>query len=163
MKSGLYFIAALLAAFLAMVLLVEVLAQITWHLSGAGDVPLADLKNIASPDRNPTEAKGIHSVAEWPRQRGRNFHEAPMLQKRVEAGELPPVADRLPENPLVIAPPEQLGPYGGTWARFGDSPGDIGVVEARIAYEGLVRWGPRGQKILPNLAVRWNISDGGKT
>lgn len=30
------------------------------------------------------------------------FEEPPIFRERVEAGELPPVEDRLPENPMVI-------------------------------------------------------------
>jgi len=43
-----------------------------------------------------------------------NFNEAPMLRVRVAAGELPPVEERLPEEPLVIKPFEEIGRYGGT-------------------------------------------------
>jgi len=42
------------------------------------------------------------------------FHEAPELRTRVAAGELPPVEERLPEEPLVIEPFEKIGQYGGT-------------------------------------------------
>lgn len=36
-----------------------------------------------------------------------------MLRERVEAGELPPVEERLPDEPLVVDVPE-VGEYGGT-------------------------------------------------
>ena len=53
------------------------------------------------------------------------FQEAPMLAERVAAGELPPVNERLPDNPLVLtlersAAPDgmldelKIGTYGGT-------------------------------------------------
>ena len=53
------------------------------------------------------------------------YQEAPMLAERVAAGELPPVNERLPENPLVLtlersAAPDgmldelKIGQYGGT-------------------------------------------------
>lgn len=42
------------------------------------------------------------------------FAEPPLLAERVRAGELPPVAERLPENPLVLVPWEEIGRYGGT-------------------------------------------------
>ncbi len=45
------------------------------------------------------------------------YNEAPMLTELVDAGELPPVADRLPSNPRVITPYEEIGEYGGTWRR----------------------------------------------
>ena len=42
------------------------------------------------------------------------FGESPMLAARVAAGELPPVEERLPEEPLVLNVLEELGRYGGT-------------------------------------------------
>jgi len=42
------------------------------------------------------------------------YQEAPMLSELVEQGELPPVAERLPEEPVVVTPVEEIGTYGGT-------------------------------------------------
>ena len=42
------------------------------------------------------------------------YKEAPMLRVKVAAGELPPVEERLPEEPMVIEPLEEIGQYGGT-------------------------------------------------
>ncbi len=54
------------------------------------------------------------------------FNEAPMLAELVAAGELPPVAERLPvpEDLLVIQPLDEIGKYGGTWRRGFTGPGD---------------------------------------
>ena len=41
------------------------------------------------------------------------YRESPMLRERVEAGELPPVEERLPDEPLVVETP-QTGEYGGS-------------------------------------------------
>ena len=41
------------------------------------------------------------------------YQESPMLRERVEAGELPPVEERLPDEPLVVESPE-VGEYGGS-------------------------------------------------
>ena len=106
--------------------------------------------------------QGVHRVGEWPPDSEKPFHEAPLLAERVEEGMLPPVADRLPQQPLVIIPPQQNGPYGGKWTRLGTGPKDINIVEARFAYEGLVRWGPKGKEILPNVARKWEVSEDGK-
>ena len=73
------------------------------------------------------------------------------------------MSERVPEDPLVIVPPQQHGPYGGTWTRFATGPRDVGIVEARFAYEGLVRWDAMAQEVIPNLAVRWEIADGGRS
>ena len=42
------------------------------------------------------------------------FNESPMLAERVAAGELPPVDERLPEEPCIIEPYESIGQYGGS-------------------------------------------------
>lgn len=42
------------------------------------------------------------------------YSESPVLAAKVEAGELPPVADRLPVNPQVLEVAE-VGTYGGVW------------------------------------------------
>lgn len=44
------------------------------------------------------------------------YNEAPELAALVEAGELEPVADRLPKNPQVLEVAE-VGKYGGTWTQ----------------------------------------------
>ena len=41
------------------------------------------------------------------------YEESPMLKKLVKAGKLPPVDQRLPENPLVESPVSEMGKYGG--------------------------------------------------
>ncbi len=49
------------------------------------------------------------------------FQEAPMLAEKVESGELPPVEERLPSEPLVIEPYESIGEYGGTLYEYAPS------------------------------------------
>ena len=39
--------------------------------------------------------------------------EAPMLAQQVSSGTLPPVAERVPDEPLIVVPIEQIGSYGG--------------------------------------------------
>lgn len=39
------------------------------------------------------------------------YTESPILRDRVERGELPPVEERLPNNPLVVTPIESVGRY----------------------------------------------------
>ena len=39
--------------------------------------------------------------------------EAPMLARQVSSGDLPPVAERVPDEPLIVVPIEQIGSYGG--------------------------------------------------
>ena len=47
-------------------------------------------------------------------ERGTEYGEAPELKELVEAGDLPPVEERLPAEPVVVEAPESIGQYGGT-------------------------------------------------
>jgi peptide/nickel transport system substrate-binding protein len=89
--------------------------------------------------------------------------EAPMLAEMVKAGTLPPVEERLPEEPLVVTKVESLGQYGGTWHRGWRGIKDFHCY-GRIVYEPMLRW-PRDPKdpVQPGLAKSWDWSDGGKT
>jgi peptide/nickel transport system substrate-binding protein len=72
---------------------------------------------------------------------GKSAKEAPMLSELVKAGKLPPVEQRLPENPMVIQPIEQLGVYGGDWDTAIKSPSDAAWLYRTIGYDELTRWG----------------------
>jgi ABC-type transport system substrate-binding protein len=80
------------------------------------------------------------------------YSEAPSLAKRVEAGTLPPVRERLPEEPLVVEPADRPGQYGGTWTYGMLSSGQFPVLYRNLGWEHLVRWGPDYLEIKPNLA-----------
>src|SRR5687767_1831852 len=43
--------------------------------------------------------------------------EAPQLAQLVREGKLPPVEQRVPEEPMVLQPVRAIGRYGGTWRR----------------------------------------------
>ena len=47
-----------------------------------------------------------------------------MLAELVKAGKLPPVEQRVPDEPLVIKPLHEIGKYGGTWRRAFTGPAD---------------------------------------
>ncbi len=56
------------------------------------------------------------SVSEYEKETGNTiseFHESPTSAALVASGDLPPVAERLPADPLVILPAQQIGPSGG--------------------------------------------------
>jgi peptide/nickel transport system substrate-binding protein len=57
--------------------------------------------------------------------------EAPELAAKVQAGELPPLAERLPENPMVVdlaAEGKTVGQYGGSIRMLMGSAKDIGQI-----------------------------------
>jgi peptide/nickel transport system substrate-binding protein len=78
------------------------------------------------------------------------YHEAPALAALVKAGKLPPVEQRLPENPLVV-PGDEIGQYGGVWRRGFLGPSDFNGVN-RVVYDVLARFGPDGATIEMKLA-----------
>src|SRR4051794_13858610 len=70
---------------------------------------------------------------------GLDAQESPALAALVRAGKLPPLAQRLPEKPLVVKPYEQPGYYGGTWKMMVDNP-DLGMYKMIAGYAPLMRW-----------------------
>jgi len=92
-----------------------------------------------------------------------SFNEAPELKDLVAKGELPPVAERLPVEPLVVEPYESIGDYGGSWLRMMKGTSDFHAY-GRCVYDQLLRWAPNPRDgVLPGLAKSWSFSEGGKT
>jgi peptide/nickel transport system substrate-binding protein len=88
--------------------------------------------------------------------------EAPQLSAMVQAGELPPLEERLPSEPLVIEPVEEIGQYGGTWRRAFIGPSD-GSNPARIMHDTFLSYSMDGSEIIPHVAKEWIVSDDGKS
>ncbi|MDT8388921.1 MAG: ABC transporter substrate-binding protein [Lentisphaeria bacterium] len=86
----------------------------------------------------------------WPKQ------EAPILVSLVEEGVLPPLEDRVPQEPLVLAGVNGPGNYGGTMYRLGKLP------PAMLSGAHLVRFSPQGFPIVPHLAKSWEIKNDGR-
>jgi ABC-type transport system substrate-binding protein len=89
--------------------------------------------------------------------------EAPDLAAAVAAGTLPPLAERLPADPLVVTPHESVGTYGGTWRSAVRGTGDSTWIRRTIGYDSLVRWDPTFKTIEPNLAAPFEVSPDAKT
>jgi len=89
--------------------------------------------------------------------------EAPMLADLVKAGKLPPVEQRVPDEPCVTKPLNEIGKYGGTWRRgfTGASDGENG--NRMVSVDKWIFWDYTGTKVMPSLAKAWKISDDGKT
>ena len=79
------------------------------------------------------------------------FLESPILT----AQDLPPVEERLPEDPVVIAPYDSIGHYGGTARLIADD------VPMFYSPEGLFTISPDHKTILPNLAESYVYSEDG--
>jgi len=91
------------------------------------------------------------------------YNEAPMLKVKVAAGELAPVEQRLPEEPQIIEPVEEIGQYGGTMRMFTTAADSILGPHMVLMGDGLLRMAPDLSTILPNIAKDWEYSEDGKT
>lgn len=89
-----------------------------------------------------------------------DYQESPVLARRVRADQLPPVAERLPENPAVVTPLVEPGKYGGTM-RFGFVGTNVGWggMWYVTGWENLVIWAPDFSGVVPNIAESWEVSD----
>ncbi|NNF77308.1 MAG: ABC transporter substrate-binding protein, partial [Rhizobiales bacterium] len=73
--------------------------------------------------------------------------------------DLPAVADRLPSEPLVVAPYESIGKYGGTFDALSNATeaGTSDFLSTR--HVNLVRYSDDLQTIVPNVAKSWTWND----
>ena len=99
----------------------------------------------------------------WVSAQPQSYSEAPALAEQVEAGNLPPVAERVPEDAVVLTPVERVGTYGGTWRMALNGAGDGALLERTIGYENLLRFDREWKEIIPNLATSYEASEDGRT
>lgn len=86
------------------------------------------------------------------------YAEAPQLAALVAAGELPPVEERLPQEPMVVTPLREVGQYGGTWYRYGTSQ-DWSDVRMKMYGFSPLRWVDDGLGIVGNWVQHWEANE----
>lgn len=86
------------------------------------------------------------------------YNEAPVLAEKVAAGELPPVEERLPENPMVITPYYEIGQHGGTWY-VQSTATDWSNIRMKMYGHSPVRWVQDGLGIEGNWVESWESND----
>ena len=77
-----------------------------------------------------------------------------MLAEKVAAGQLPPVTERLPKEPLVIRPTEMIGQYGGTLRGAFTGPGDRQNME-RWNNDYMIFWDAGATELTPRAFRDW--------
>ncbi len=93
---------------------------------------------------------------------GSDYNEAPMLAARVANGELPPVGERLPSAPVVVAPREEVGIYGGqSEVAIGNANQLFGDPQAVMGTELILRIDDDFSSITGGLAASWEFQEGG--
>ena len=103
-------------------------------------------------------ADGSKIVAQTPVPSG-NYSEAPDLAALVSGGGLPPVAERLPVDPLVVTPVERIGTYGGTWRTALVGGADTLWLTRIVGYDYLVRFNPEWDEIVPGIASAYEVNE----
>ncbi|MFW5788206.1 MAG: ABC transporter substrate-binding protein, partial [Halanaerobiales bacterium] len=87
------------------------------------------------------------------------FSQSPMLDEKVEEGELPPVEERLPDDPPVVEPLEGVGKYGGTANVFGTEL-TFGSDARYLELGGAAgRATPDGSDVVPFMVKDWEYSE----
>ena len=89
----------------------------------------------------------------------RGYSQSPLLDDLVDDGTLPPVAQRLPERPLVLRGVDGTGRWGGTWRRLASSVTDVEAIKNRLSYASPLRWSPGGDPIVPHVVERVDVAD----
>ena len=71
---------------------------------------------------------------------------------------MPPLAERLPAEPLVVEAPE-IGTYGGVWRSALKGNNDQGWVRRSVGYEPLVKFTFDWSGVEPNVATAWEVNE----
>jgi peptide/nickel transport system substrate-binding protein len=88
------------------------------------------------------------------------FREAPELAKLVAEGKLPPVAERIGSQPLVLKPVHSVGKYGGEIRRGFIGQGDFqNAVRFCSGPDSLLYWDFRFENVVGNIARAFELSD----
>ena len=85
--------------------------------------------------------------------------EVPALADQVAAGDLPPVAERLPAEPLVLEV-DQIGAYGGTYNAYLFGEPAV-VLYQHLLRENLMGWNLEFTEPIPNVASSVDVNDDG--
>lgn len=116
----------------------------------AAEAPAAPAQEAAAPAEAPAAPPG-------------QYNEAPQLAELVAQGKLPPVDQRLPAEPLVVTPRNEIGKYGGEQrgAAFGPRTGQLDTEALRM--QSLLFIEPDLQSLSPNILKAYEASDDYKT
>jgi peptide/nickel transport system substrate-binding protein len=92
----------------------------------------------------------------------KKLSESPAFARQVAAGKLPPVAERVGQDPLVIKPVHEIGTYGGELHR-----GYLGAADFQnpnrfcAGPDTLLYWDYTGKTLVPNLARGYELNKDG--
>jgi peptide/nickel transport system substrate-binding protein len=114
-------------------------------VAAATEAPVATTAPVATATMAPAASK---------------YKEAPMLAELVKAGTLPPVDERLPKNPWVVASYEGTGNYGGNWRRCFQGVSDYWGPTKMV--DRAWGWLDKDLNLVPRMLESWSVSPDGK-
>jgi peptide/nickel transport system substrate-binding protein len=139
----------------------ETMKQIVLHLV-VGVLLIAVMAACGAPATAP-ETAPVAPAAETQAAVQGQYREASQLAELVKQGQLPPVDQRLPTEPLVVTPRNEVGKYGGEQhgAAFGPRTGQLDTEALRM--QSLLFIEPDLQSLSPNILKAYAPSDDYKT
>ena len=144
-------------------LLLSGVAYLTFSAAAFANCPeitMADMQGIA-----PGEFPQQYELAEYEAAAGCTMSfsgnpDADALNADIKGNPaLPPLAERLPSEPLVVVPYDTVGTYGGTLHALSNAT-EAGTSDfLSIRHVNLVRYADDLQTIVPNIAKSWEWND----
>jgi peptide/nickel transport system substrate-binding protein len=122
---------------------------------GATETPAGGEEGEETEATPETEVEPTETAKEEPS----GFNEAPMLAEMMEAGELPPVVERIPLQPYVVEGIDGIGNYGGTWRMLKRGMAD-GFARGQVLARGPLRI-DRDLNVVACMCESWEVSDDG--
>ncbi|MGI6379676.1 MAG: ABC transporter substrate-binding protein [Anaerolineae bacterium] len=114
-----------------------------------------DVPPTAAPEA--AEATAVPTVAEEPVATG--YTEAPMLAELVASGELPPIEERLPVEPIMVEPLGEIGQYGGSLRGLVPDPTGESPESDWLRGTALAMRSADLADIIPWVVKGWDLSD----
>jgi peptide/nickel transport system substrate-binding protein len=143
----------------------QFLSQAALAGAGGGIMILSGCTSGSAPPGSEPETAPVEggTVITDPAQFPAKFSESPDFAKLVADGKLPPVAERIGQDPLVIKPVHSIGRYGGEIRR-----GFVGTVDIQngerfcAGPDTLLYWDYQFKNIVPNIAQGYEFSNDDK-
>ncbi|MBL9213910.1 MAG: hypothetical protein JNG83_00390, partial [Opitutaceae bacterium] len=161
------------ASLLRLAIIAACLATGAWLWSriftpGAGPPPAVPAPEVAAleaarrPTLDPAQAHVTYQQVDYAEGAAAAWYpkgESPLLADLVREGALPPVAERVGAEPLVLRGSDGLGKYGGVWNDAVTwSSEEWDRMARHTAGTNLVRWSPSGYPVVPHVAKSWETS-----
>ena len=131
---------------------------------GGSDAAMGDMGGAMMVDFEPTrQVVQYNTIGDYERATGNSissFQQSPVLDPLVANGSLPPVEDRLPDEPLVMQPADRIAEYGGTM--INGHEGNVDFLEDLLREFPHV-YGSDMQGVLPNVFMQADTSADGRT